>query len=66
MSNQHSYLNFNCSNYVCSLTPPSNIVNTYADSSTSITYFCLYDLANNKVDTKNSIVVTQVDGNTMQ
>ena len=66
MSNQHSYLNFNCSNYVCSLTPPFNVVNTYADSGASNTYFRLKDVANNKVATRNSIVVTQENGDTMQ
>ena len=66
MSNQHSYLNFNCSNYVCSLTPPFNVVSTYVDSSDSDTSFRLKDVAKNKVDTTNSIVVTQVNGNRIQ
>ena len=66
MSNQHSYLNFNCSNSVCSLTPPFNVVNTYADSGASNTYFRLKDVANNKVATQNSIIVTQANGDTMQ
>ena len=66
MSNQHSYLNFNCSNSVCSLSPPFNVVNTYADSGASNTYFRLKDVANNKVATQNSIIVTQANGDTMQ
>ena len=66
MSNQHSYLNFNCSNSVCSLTPPSNIVNTYADSGATNTYFRLKDVTKHKVDTRNSIVVTQENSDTMK
>ena len=65
MSNQHSYLNFNCSNSFCSLTPSCNVINTYADSGGSNTYFRLQDVAKHKVVTKNSIVVTQADGNIM-
>ena len=66
MSNQHSYLNFNCSNSFCSLTPPRNVINTYADSGASNTYFRLQDVTKHKVDTKNSIVVTQANGDTMK
>ena len=66
MSNQHSYLNFKCSNSFCSLIPPCNVINTYADSGASNTSFRLQDIAKHKVLTKNSIVVTQVDDNTMQ
>ena len=50
MSKQHSYLNFNCSNYACSLIPPSNIINTNADSGASNIYFCLKDVAKNKLN----------------
>ena len=66
MSKQHSYLNFNCSNSVCSLTPPSNIVNTYADSGATNAYFRLKDVTKHKVDTRNSIVVTQKNSNVMK
>ena len=58
MSKQHSHLTFNCSNSVCSLTPPSNIVNTYDYSGATNTYFRLKDVTKHKVDTKNSMVVT--------
>ena len=65
MSNQHSYLNFNCSNSFSNLTPPCNVINTYADSGASNTYFRLQDVLKHKIVTKNSIAVTQADGNTM-
>ena len=66
MSKKYSYINFNRNISVCSLTPPSNIVNTYADSGATNTYFRLKDDTKYKVDTKNSIVVTQSNGDTMQ
>ena len=47
------------------MTPPCNVINTHADSGASNTYFRLKDVVKHKVVTKNSIVVTQVDGNIM-
>ena len=44
--NTYSHLNFTC-NSLCSAIPPLHIVNTYADSSVTNTYFRSRDVDNN-------------------
>ena len=64
--NTYSHLNFTC-NSLCSVISPLHIVNAYADSGATNTYFRSRDVDNiHKIKTTNPVNVQHVGGNYMK